>query len=178
MSSCGLWATIWCPDLPVNNADEGIKLIASPIQSSWVNEWLKVYIHFFSLPRKHKNIQWLLCCQCSVTCGTGRRQRSITCMDASLGIPVSKDYCTKAVYVATEEFCTRPACASWRVGDWRPCSVSCGKVIAALLHKYVHSQRGGFWGMTLSHLTCSFWHFICLTFLYSSCTAWSWRRCD
>lgn len=178
MSSCALCTIVWCRDLAVDNAEEGVTLLASPIWSSWVNEWLTVYVQFFSLPRKHKNIHWLLCCQCSVTCGTGRRQRAITCMDTSLGVPVSKEYCTKAVYVATEEFCTRPACASWRVGDWRPCSVTCGKVIAALQPKYVPSQREDFWDVTLSHLTWSSWHFVCLTFPYSSCTAWSWRRCD
>jgi hypothetical protein len=80
-----------------------------------------------------KSIQWLFWCQCSVTCGDGIRQRAVTCMDLSRGTPVDKSYCTEAMYVRTEEFCRRPACASWRVGDWTFCSVSCGKVTSVLL---------------------------------------------
>ncbi|PNF33449.1 hypothetical protein B7P43_G03351 [Cryptotermes secundus] len=67
---------------------------------------------------------------CSVTCGDGIRRRAVTCMDLSRATPIDKAYCTKAVYVTTEEFCRRPTCASWRVGDWTSCSVSCGKGIS------------------------------------------------
>jgi hypothetical protein len=80
-----------------------------------------------------KSIQWFFWCQCSVTCGDGIRQRAVTCMDLSRGTPVDKSYCTGAMYVRTEEFCRRPACASWRVGDWTFCSVSCGKVTSVIL---------------------------------------------
>jgi len=82
--------------------------------------------------RNCKNIQWLFCGQCSVTCGDGIRRRAVTCMDSSLGTPTDKEHCPKAIHIATEEFCRQPICASWRVGDWKPCSVSCGKVLISL----------------------------------------------
>ncbi|KDR16488.1 hypothetical protein L798_08797, partial [Zootermopsis nevadensis] len=67
---------------------------------------------------------------CSVTCGDGIRQRAVICIDSSLGTPIDKEHCTEALFVATEESCKQPTCASWRVGVWKPCSVSCGKGIS------------------------------------------------
>ncbi|XP_069692936.1 A disintegrin and metalloproteinase with thrombospondin motifs 9 isoform X2 [Periplaneta americana] len=80
-------------------------------------------------PRSHyrgvwKTSEWG---PCSVTCGDGVRHRRVTCMDVELGTPTDKDRCDKTLLVPTEELCRRPICATWKVGEWTPCSATCGK---------------------------------------------------
>uniref|UniRef100_A0A8C7I1E8 ADAM metallopeptidase with thrombospondin type 1 motif 20 n=1 Tax=Oncorhynchus kisutch TaxID=8019 RepID=A0A8C7I1E8_ONCKI len=64
--------------------------------------------------------------ECLVTCGKGMRHRQVSC---SVGVGeenLSEHFCdpnTKPLAVGS---CELPDCASWQVGVWGPCSVTCG----------------------------------------------------
>uniref|UniRef100_A0A673WCG2 ADAM metallopeptidase with thrombospondin type 1 motif 20 n=1 Tax=Salmo trutta TaxID=8032 RepID=A0A673WCG2_SALTR len=64
--------------------------------------------------------------ECLVTCGKGMRHRQVSC---SVGVGeenLSEHFCdpnTKPLAVGS---CELPDCASWQVGVWGPCAVTCG----------------------------------------------------
>jgi len=69
---------------------------------------------------------------CSVSCGTGRRTRMVSCKQKLQGkghvTAVSRKHCKNQIKPANFETCTMPQCAArWkRIGKWSECSVSCG----------------------------------------------------
>ena len=99
---------------------------------------------------------------CSVTCGRGRQQRSVTCrqqLSPSVSIPVSASLCEAESPPPglTERSCDMrcedsdvmatqplPAPTDWVTQPWGPCSVSCG---AGVRERRVHcaalDRRGG-----------------------------------
>uniref|UniRef100_A0A1B6E0Y8 Peptidase M12B domain-containing protein n=1 Tax=Clastoptera arizonana TaxID=38151 RepID=A0A1B6E0Y8_9HEMI len=60
---------------------------------------------------------------CSVTCGSGVRIRAYWCELDNVKI---LDGCAKEEEPHYTEACNLEKCATWIVGDWSPCSVTCG----------------------------------------------------
>ncbi|XP_075804680.1 papilin isoform X1 [Microtus pennsylvanicus] len=68
--------------------------------------------------------------ECSVTCGTGIRKRSVTCRDAKESL-VHASACSLKDQPPPTEPCVQEACPvlrgqAWHVGVWSLCSKSCG----------------------------------------------------
>lgn len=62
--------------------------------------------------------------ECSKTCGSGWQRRVVQCRDIN-GHPASE--CAKEVKPASTRPCADLPCPHWQVGDWSPCSKTCGK---------------------------------------------------
>ncbi|XP_078343629.1 A disintegrin and metalloproteinase with thrombospondin motifs 9-like isoform X3 [Oculina patagonica] len=58
--------------------------------------------------------------QCSVTCGSGIKIRSVECSDEDIS-------CDPRTKPPTTERCDLKACPQWIASPWQQCSVSCGK---------------------------------------------------
>ncbi|XP_043223530.1 papilin-like [Amphibalanus amphitrite] len=64
---------------------------------------------------------------CSAECGTGDRQRKLTCVGED-GQEVSDDLCDPKEKPEQSEACNEQPCpASWRVGNWSKCWADCGQ---------------------------------------------------
>ncbi|XP_057185517.1 A disintegrin and metalloproteinase with thrombospondin motifs 20 isoform X2 [Triplophysa rosa] len=63
--------------------------------------------------------------ECLVTCGKGVRHRQVLCI---LGDEkVSEERCDVSTKPSSVDSCDLSECASWQVGVWSPCTVSCGQ---------------------------------------------------
>ncbi|KAG1685919.1 A disintegrin and metalloproteinase with thrombospondin motifs 20 [Nymphon striatum] len=62
---------------------------------------------------------------CSVSCGTGKRIRTMWCQQDNQ--VVSNAYCDASITPNTEEECILKECTMWDHGNWGPCSVTCGE---------------------------------------------------
>ncbi|KJH45427.1 thrombospondin type 1 domain protein [Dictyocaulus viviparus] len=60
---------------------------------------------------------------CSVTCGDGIQTREALCVNGE-GRQIDSDKCNYRERIVQKP-CSRPACPSWKVGEWTQCSVSC-----------------------------------------------------
>lgn len=60
---------------------------------------------------------------CSVTCGDGIQTREAICVDRD-GRSLDSGRCNYRERIVQKP-CSRPACPSWKVGEWTQCSVSC-----------------------------------------------------
>uniref|UniRef100_A0A8C0VMC1 ADAM metallopeptidase with thrombospondin type 1 motif 9 n=1 Tax=Cyanistes caeruleus TaxID=156563 RepID=A0A8C0VMC1_CYACU len=95
-----------------------------------------------SLPKARGAHGYFLCPQCSVTCGKGYRQRLVSCSEIYTG----KDHyeygyqnmvnCpgTQPPNIQPCYLGECPISASWRVGNWGSCSVTCG---VGVMHRSV-----------------------------------------
>uniref|UniRef100_H2LDH7 ADAM metallopeptidase with thrombospondin type 1 motif 20 n=3 Tax=Oryzias latipes TaxID=8090 RepID=H2LDH7_ORYLA len=63
--------------------------------------------------------------ECLVTCGKGMKHRLVTCMGGEEE-KLSEQYCDLSTKPAATESCQLPECASWQVGIWGACAVTCG----------------------------------------------------
>ncbi|XP_039287306.1 LOW QUALITY PROTEIN: A disintegrin and metalloproteinase with thrombospondin motifs 9 [Nilaparvata lugens] len=61
---------------------------------------------------------------CSKSCGTGIQRRAAECVDDT-GNRVDSSLCQEREKIV-ERLCNTQKCPRWSVGDWSPCSVSCG----------------------------------------------------
>uniref|UniRef100_A0A667WKB6 ADAM metallopeptidase with thrombospondin type 1 motif 20 n=1 Tax=Myripristis murdjan TaxID=586833 RepID=A0A667WKB6_9TELE len=64
--------------------------------------------------------------ECLVTCGKGMRHRQVSC---SMGVgeeKLSEHLCDPSSKPAAVGSCELPECASWQVGVWGACAVTCG----------------------------------------------------
>lgn len=65
--------------------------------------------------------------ECSEECGGGHQVRNVTCARTSDLEPVSEYLCDPRQRPETNMTCNEQPCqASWQVGDWTPCTSSCG----------------------------------------------------
>ncbi|XP_053421373.1 A disintegrin and metalloproteinase with thrombospondin motifs 1 [Nycticebus coucang] len=62
--------------------------------------------------------------ECSKSCGSGWQRRVVECRDIN-GQPASE--CAKEVKPASTRPCADLPCPHWQLGDWSPCSKTCGK---------------------------------------------------
>uniref|UniRef100_A0A3B3BUW3 ADAM metallopeptidase with thrombospondin type 1 motif 20 n=1 Tax=Oryzias melastigma TaxID=30732 RepID=A0A3B3BUW3_ORYME len=63
--------------------------------------------------------------ECLVTCGKGMKHRLVTCMGGGEE-KLSEQYCDSSTKPPAVESCQLPECASWQVGIWGVCAVTCG----------------------------------------------------
>ncbi|KAL1491581.1 hypothetical protein ABEB36_012156 [Hypothenemus hampei] len=65
---------------------------------------------------------------CSVSCGGGKRLKTVGCWDQEAGKIVKKKYCSLFDKPLVEiEFCNKFGCDfQWISGEWEPCSTTCG----------------------------------------------------
>ncbi|XP_045125738.1 papilin-like isoform X12 [Portunus trituberculatus] len=65
--------------------------------------------------------------ECSEECGGGLQVRNVTCAHSSNLEPASEYLCDPRLQPETERICNEQPCqAEWQVGDWTPCTSSCG----------------------------------------------------
>ncbi|XP_003219095.1 A disintegrin and metalloproteinase with thrombospondin motifs 1 [Anolis carolinensis] len=62
--------------------------------------------------------------ECSKSCGTGWQRRSVECRDLN-GQPASD--CATELKPSDVRPCADTPCPRWQLGDWSPCSKTCGK---------------------------------------------------
>uniref|UniRef100_A0A6J0TCL9 A disintegrin and metalloproteinase with thrombospondin motifs 1 n=1 Tax=Pogona vitticeps TaxID=103695 RepID=A0A6J0TCL9_9SAUR len=84
--------------------------------------------------------------ECSKSCGTGWQRRSVECRDLN-GQPATE--CAKELKPSDIRPCADTPCPRWQLGDWSPCSKTCGKGFKKRLLKCL-----SFEGATLSHESC------------------------
>ncbi|XP_007430227.1 A disintegrin and metalloproteinase with thrombospondin motifs 1 [Python bivittatus] len=84
--------------------------------------------------------------ECSKSCGTGWQRRSVECRDLS-GQPASD--CAKELKPSDVRPCADTPCPRWQLGDWSPCSKTCGKGFKKRLLKCI-----SFDGTILTYESC------------------------
>ncbi|MBZ3871099.1 A disintegrin and metalloproteinase with thrombospondin motifs 1 [Sciurus carolinensis] len=84
--------------------------------------------------------------ECSKSCGLGLQRRPVECRDIN-GQPASE--CAKEVKPASTRPCAEMPCPHWQLGEWSPCSKTCGKGYKKRTLKCL-SHDGG----VLSHESC------------------------
>ncbi|XP_050542210.1 A disintegrin and metalloproteinase with thrombospondin motifs 20-like isoform X1 [Daktulosphaira vitifoliae] len=70
---------------------------------------------------------------CSATCGEGLKERSVWCTDNTKVLPPA--YCDTNTQPVQKEPCKTTICPAWLIGQWSPCSVTCGKGIVRRIVK-------------------------------------------
>ncbi|XP_075398510.1 A disintegrin and metalloproteinase with thrombospondin motifs 1 [Tenrec ecaudatus] len=84
--------------------------------------------------------------ECSKSCGLGWQQRLVECRDIN-GQPASE--CAREVKPASTRPCADVPCPHWQLGEWSPCSKTCGKGYKKRTLKCL-SHDGG----VLAHESC------------------------
>lgn len=84
--------------------------------------------------------------ECSKSCGTGWQRRSVQCRDLS-GRPASD--CAKELKPSDIRPCADTPCPRWQLGNWSPCSKTCGKGFKKRLLKCI-----SFDGTVLTYESC------------------------
>uniref|UniRef100_A0A8D3C798 ADAM metallopeptidase with thrombospondin type 1 motif 20 n=1 Tax=Scophthalmus maximus TaxID=52904 RepID=A0A8D3C798_SCOMX len=64
--------------------------------------------------------------ECLVTCGKGMRHRQVSCTTGAGEEKVSEHFCDPSGKPQAVGSCELPECASWQVGVWGACAVTCG----------------------------------------------------
>ncbi|XP_068168609.1 A disintegrin and metalloproteinase with thrombospondin motifs 20 isoform X1 [Antennarius striatus] len=64
--------------------------------------------------------------ECLVTCGKGMRHRQVTCGAGAGHEKLSEHFCDPSRKPSAVGGCELPDCASWQVGVWGACAVTCG----------------------------------------------------
>uniref|UniRef100_A0A7N8Y7P8 ADAM metallopeptidase with thrombospondin type 1 motif 20 n=1 Tax=Mastacembelus armatus TaxID=205130 RepID=A0A7N8Y7P8_9TELE len=63
---------------------------------------------------------------CLVTCGKGMRHRQVSCSMGAGDEKLNEHFCDPSSKPPTVGSCELPECASWQVGVWAACAVTCG----------------------------------------------------
>ena len=63
---------------------------------------------------------------CSKTCGGGEQTRTVKCYHAKSGKKMDDSKCGEKKTNMIMQSCNIAPCPQWHIGDWSPCSVSCG----------------------------------------------------
>ncbi|ESO96234.1 hypothetical protein LOTGIDRAFT_174945 [Lottia gigantea] len=66
--------------------------------------------------------------ECSSSCGTGSRDRFVSCMDYH-NRRIKDEKCSHLPKPASHESCFLTPCGHWKTGDWTECTVTCGEGI-------------------------------------------------
>ncbi|KAK6176237.1 hypothetical protein SNE40_014557 [Patella caerulea] len=64
--------------------------------------------------------------ECSSSCGTGSRDRYVSCMDYH-NRKIDNERCSHLPRPASREKCFLTPCGHWSFGDWTDCTVTCGE---------------------------------------------------
>nr|XP_046249772.1 A disintegrin and metalloproteinase with thrombospondin motifs 20 isoform X1 [Scatophagus argus] len=64
--------------------------------------------------------------ECLVTCGKGMRHRQVSCTVGAGEEKLSEHFCDQSSKPPAVGNCELPECASWQVGVWGACAVTCG----------------------------------------------------
>ncbi|XP_054880506.1 A disintegrin and metalloproteinase with thrombospondin motifs 20 [Poeciliopsis prolifica] len=64
--------------------------------------------------------------ECLVTCGKGMRHRQVSCTTGAGEETLSEHFCDPSSKPSTVGSCKLPECATWQVGVWGACAVTCG----------------------------------------------------
>uniref|UniRef100_A0A3Q3N3D4 ADAM metallopeptidase with thrombospondin type 1 motif 20 n=1 Tax=Mastacembelus armatus TaxID=205130 RepID=A0A3Q3N3D4_9TELE len=64
--------------------------------------------------------------ECLVTCGKGMRHRQVSCSMGAGDEKLNEHFCDPSSKPPTVGSCELPECASWQVGVWAACAVTCG----------------------------------------------------
>ena len=78
---------------------------------------LSRFLLFYSSPKKALIVFMIICSKCSVTCGSGSKQRTVECSRSD----VTCDPTKKPTSTAR---CDLGACPKWETGEWSLVSVS------------------------------------------------------
>uniref|UniRef100_A0A6Q2XJ72 ADAM metallopeptidase with thrombospondin type 1 motif 20 n=1 Tax=Esox lucius TaxID=8010 RepID=A0A6Q2XJ72_ESOLU len=65
--------------------------------------------------------------ECLATCGKGMRHRQVSCSTGVGEEKLSEHFCDPSAKPSAVGSCELPECASWQVGAWGPCAVTCGR---------------------------------------------------
>ncbi|KRY54793.1 Papilin, partial [Trichinella britovi] len=77
-----------------------------------------------SLPYQYTVGPWSAC---SVTCGQGIQERTVQCTDRSTKEIVDEEFCLNSTLPELNRTCSTVDCdPEWFVGEWEPCSETCG----------------------------------------------------
>ncbi|XP_064108154.1 papilin-like isoform X7 [Macrobrachium nipponense] len=75
--------------------------------------------------------------ECSVSCGGGHMTRNVSCARTSDFVPVAEYLCDPRLKPEGNTTCNEHPCqASWQMGDWTPCTTSCGTAGWQYRHVY------------------------------------------
>uniref|UniRef100_A0A3Q2FEI2 ADAM metallopeptidase with thrombospondin type 1 motif 20 n=1 Tax=Cyprinodon variegatus TaxID=28743 RepID=A0A3Q2FEI2_CYPVA len=64
--------------------------------------------------------------ECLVTCGKGMKHRQVYCTTEAGEKKLSEHFCDPSSKPSTVGSCELPGCATWQVGIWGACAVTCG----------------------------------------------------
>ncbi|KAK7073727.1 hypothetical protein SK128_001458, partial [Halocaridina rubra] len=75
--------------------------------------------------------------ECSVSCGGGHMTRNVSCARTSNFQPVAEYLCDPRLKPESNKTCNEHPCeASWQMGEWTPCTTSCGTAGWQFRHVY------------------------------------------
>ncbi|XP_062418980.1 A disintegrin and metalloproteinase with thrombospondin motifs 20-like [Pungitius pungitius] len=80
--------------------------------------------------------------ECPVTCGKGTRHRQVSCSTGAGQEKLSEHLCDPSSKPASVGGCELPDCASWQVGVWGTCAVTCGHGYQMRAVRCVSGQYG------------------------------------
>ncbi|MGH0164095.1 UNVERIFIED_CONTAM: hypothetical protein FKN15_046617 [Acipenser sinensis] len=125
-----------------------------------LSSWLQVYRKYgkeygevtspsisysFYIPKEKPSFMWAsVTAACSVTCGGGVQKTTYICVDASTKGVVEETHCGGPPQppVKQEPCSPRPCPPSWQVGEFSPCSATCGTGVRERLLHCVRRHRG------------------------------------
>ncbi|CDW53015.1 protein mig c; protein mig b; protein mig a [Trichuris trichiura] len=90
-----------------------------------------------SLPYQYSVGRWS---DCSVTCGEGVQTRTAQCKDRMTKEEVDEELCANSTMPQLNRTCNTVDCEpEWFIGEWEPCSETCGQ--SAMQYRIVYCQR-------------------------------------